>query len=66
MTAEPRLGSGESFGALIVRAIHLTQEALDILDQACAPADIGAHINQAIIRLEQLISSLDDCGNAPK
>lgn len=38
-------------------ALTLMKQAMEALDQSPAPADVGAHLNQAINRLEQVISS---------
>lgn len=35
--------------------------ALDLLDSAGAPADVGAHLDLAICRLEDVISRSDHC-----
>ena len=48
----------------------LLRHALDLLAQAGAPADIGAHLDFTINRVEELIGlpatpeDLDDCGGA--
>jgi len=41
------------------RALQLLESALGILDEAQAPADIGAHISVAISRLEEELRQLD-------
>lgn len=38
-------------------ALRLLQEGLSLLDQDDAPADIGAHIDLAIFRLEAHLST---------
>ena len=37
-------------------ALQLMQQALSLLDAVQAPADIGAHLDLAIVRLNQLVS----------
>jgi hypothetical protein len=41
--------------ALLTEALSLLTAALNLLDQADAPGDIGAHINQAYERLRETI-----------
>ncbi len=38
-------------------ALQLMEEALELLDQCDAPADIGAHLDLAIQRLRCLVSA---------
>jgi hypothetical protein len=45
---EPALGA--------CRALRLMREAITELDEIGAPADIGAHLDRAISRLEQSLS----------
>lgn len=51
--AEP----AEQAGALGLMEIALgkMREALDLLDEAQAPADVGAHLDLAIVRLSEAI-----------
>lgn len=44
-------------GEMMERAVRLMREALDLLDQATAPSDIGAHLDLAINRLDESIKS---------
>ena len=38
----------------VAKAADLVREALELLDSARAPADIGAHLDHALSRLESL------------
>jgi hypothetical protein len=38
-----------------VRAMHFLTQALDLLDESDAPADIGAHVETAIGRLTEVL-----------
>ena len=57
-------------GETLTQVIMLLRHALDLLDQAGAPADIGAHLDFTINRVEELIGlpatpeDLDDYGGA--
>lgn len=42
------------------------QSALDMLDRANAPADIGAHLDTAICRLRDHLSQPDEVQASPK
>ena len=48
--------------ALLADALGLLQSALDLLDEAAAPAQIGAHVDLA---LHQLGSLLEEPGITP-
>jgi hypothetical protein len=48
--------------AMLADALSLLQSALDLLDEAAAPAHIGAHVDLA---LHQLGSMLEDAGITP-
>ncbi len=48
--------------AMLTDALNLLQSALDLLDEAAAPAQIGAHVDLA---LHQLGSLLEEAGNSP-
>jgi hypothetical protein len=37
-------------------ALTLMRQAMEVLDENHAPADVGAHLDQAINRLKQVIS----------
>lgn len=39
------------------RALHLMTEALAALDESALPADIGAHLDMAIVRLGKHVDS---------
>ena len=39
------------------RALQLLQSALELLDQADAPADIGAHLDLTIVRVRELLDA---------
>ena len=41
----------------LTRPLHLMIEALELLDDMDAPADVGAHLDLAIHRLRQVIIS---------
>jgi hypothetical protein len=41
--------------SLMETALRRMREALDLLDQAGAPADIGAHLDLAIVRLSDAL-----------
>jgi hypothetical protein len=56
--AEPAEQPGEI--GLMETALRRMREALDLLDEAQAPADVGAHLDLAIARLAQF---LDPNGN---
>lgn len=43
------------------RAAALIREALDILDDGGAPADIGAHLDLALSRIEERLALLKQC-----
>jgi hypothetical protein len=38
-------------------ALELVRQAIAALDKAGAPADIGAHLDRAVTRLEQVLSN---------
>ena len=38
----------------LTEAAHLVREALELLDSVGAPADVGAHLDHALCRLESL------------
>ena len=40
---------------LMENALRRMREALDLLDEAQAPADVGAHLDLAIVRLAQFL-----------
>ncbi|WP_344708714.1 hypothetical protein [Sphingomonas humi] len=42
--------------ALLLRALTLLSEALELVDQAQAPGDIGARLNTLIDRVRDIIS----------
>jgi hypothetical protein len=46
----PETGVGQ-----LVRALELMRAALNLLDEANAPHDLGAHLDLAICRLELLV-----------
>ena len=48
--------------AMLTDALNLSQSALDLLDEAAAPAQIGAHVDLA---LHQLGSLLEEAGISP-
>lgn len=48
--------------AMLTDALNLLQSALDLLDEAAAPAQIGAHVDLA---LHQLGSLLEEAGISP-
>jgi hypothetical protein len=52
--AEPKLRE-ESLDQLQY-ALGIMREAIEALDSAGAPADIGAHLDRAILRLEEVLS----------
>ena len=39
----------------LAQALELMRSALELLDEANAPADLGAHLDLAICRLEEVI-----------
>lgn len=39
------------------RALTLMRESLALLDEGCAPHDIGAHLDLAICRLEEALNT---------
>lgn len=41
-----------------ISALNLMREALQFLDEGRAPADIGAHLDLAIVRLSQHMTGL--------
>ena len=45
----------EMVGGDLETALHLAREAIAVLDQIGAPADIAAHIDHAVSRMEQLL-----------
>lgn len=47
---------------MLTDALNLLQSALDLLDEAAAPAQIGAHVDLA---LHQLGSLLEEAGISP-
>jgi hypothetical protein len=49
----------DTYGDPLLRAMELLGRALEILDEARAPADIGAHINVAMSRLEEELRQSD-------
>lgn len=42
------------------KALELVSRAIDILDQAEAPADITAHLDLACVRLDEMLSQTSD------
>lgn len=40
------------------QALRLLQQALEDLDASGAPADIGAHVDHAIVRLEAVLTEI--------
>jgi hypothetical protein len=48
--------------AMLTDALNLLQSALDLLDEAAEPAQIGAHVDLA---LHQLGSLLEEAGISP-
>ena len=42
-------------GETLIQVKSLLRQALELLDQAGAPADIGAHLDFTITRVEELI-----------
>lgn len=48
--------------AMLTDALNLLQSALDLLDEAAAPAQIGAHVDLA---LHQLGPLLEEAGISP-
>ena len=55
-------GPGREPQEMLERALHHLQLALDLLDRASAPAQIGAHIDLA---LNQLASYLAEAFHSP-
>jgi hypothetical protein len=53
---EPQLKKME-LGHAIARAIEMVSQALEMLDEADAPADIGAHLDLALHRMRTRIES---------
>ena len=51
--AEPAEQPGPS--GLMETALRKMREALDLLDESGAPADVGAHLDMAISRLQKVI-----------
>lgn len=57
-------------GETLTQVVILLRQALELLDQAGAPADIGAHLDFTINRVQELIGlasggeDLGDCGGA--
>lgn len=49
----------DTYGDPLLGAKQLLESALEILDEARAPADIGAHIDLAISRLEAELRQSD-------
>lgn len=49
------LGRGEEGAALITEALHHMRLALDLVDRAHAPADIGAYLDLAIVKLQDAL-----------
>lgn len=47
---------------LMENALRRMREALDLLDQAQAPGDIGAHLDLAVVRLAQIVEPDDNAG----
>lgn len=43
--------------APLTQALELMRSALELLDQANAPADLGAHLDLAICRLETVLDT---------
>jgi len=43
----------------LLEALRLMQEALQNLDEAHAPSDVGAHLDQAIQRLLETVNGAD-------
>ena len=48
---------GSSQPKLLAEAMIQLQKALELLDEADAPADIGAHVDLAICRLEERLKN---------
>lgn len=55
-------GSGD---ALLGEALKLLRAALDLLDRADAPGDIGAHVDHVLQRLRDLVDGSRDGGSRP-
>ena len=51
--AEPAEQPGET--GLMEIALRRMREALELLDEAQAPADVGAHLDLAIVRLSEFL-----------
>jgi hypothetical protein len=51
--AEPAEQAGAT--GLMETALRRMREALELLDQAQAPADVGAHLDMAIARLTEVV-----------
>lgn len=49
----PETGSSQK----MANALAMMQEALQLLDESGAPAHIGAHLDLAIVRLREQVSS---------
>ncbi len=47
---------------LMADALAMMRDALRTLDDAQAPADVGAHLDRAIVRLEQAIVAAGETG----
>ncbi len=43
----------------LTRALDLMRSALELLDEANAPAELGAHLDLAICRLEAILGATD-------
>lgn len=53
-------GKSRTRDAMVARALQQMESALQLIDEAAVPGDIGAHLDLAVCRLKEVMPSAAD------